>query len=109
MGGIGDDHCVAKSTPVLSVKRLDHEYPGELPVRTRGGLEGGGMQARDLGEGPFQRPHQLERTLYLRFVLVRMKIGESGQRGNLVVDLGVVLHGARPERVEAQVYRVVEM
>ena len=39
----------------------------------------------------------------------RMERGEAGQSGGPLVDLGVVLHRARAERVEARVDRVVEL
>ena len=39
----------------------------------------------------------------------RMERGEGGYSGGPLVDLGVVLHGARAERIEARVDRVVEL
>ena len=37
----------------------------------------------------------------------RVDVGQAGQRGRVVAQLGVVLHGARPERVGAEVDRVL--
>ena len=47
-------------------------------------------------------PEQLERALGDRVGRQRVELGEAGQAGGPLVDLGVVLHGARAERVEAR-------
>ena len=109
MGRVGDDDGVARGTAVLAVIGLDHQDARQFSVRSGRGLECRGVHARYLHEGPFQVPHQLQGALGLRLVLIRVQGGESGQSGHLVVDLGVVLHSARPQWIETQVHRVVEM
>ena len=54
-------------------------------------------------ERALESPHQLEGSLATLDLLVRVKIAESRQRGQQLVDPRVVLHGAGAERVEASV------
>ena len=56
-----------------------------------------------------QLPQQLERALGQRVRRQRVELREAGQAGGPLVDLGVVLHRARAQRVEAAVHRVVEV
>ena len=70
-------------------------------------LEGHPGQAGQLLEGVLQAPQDLEGALDLLGRLGRVQAGEAGQGGDRLGDLGVVLHGARAERVEAQVDREV--
>ena len=50
-----------------------------------------------------------EHALHLVLVLVGVQVAEAGQAGHLVVELRVVLHRARAQRVEAQVDGVVQL
>ena len=63
----------------------------------------------DLGQGALELPQQLERALRDLVGRHRMEVGEAGQAGRPLVELGVELHGARAERVEPGVDRVVEL
>ncbi len=60
-------------------------------------------QPGDLRQRVLEAPHQLERALGVVWVLERMKLRMARQRRDALVELGVVLHRARPERVEAGV------
>ena len=60
-------------------------------------------QAADLRQRALQQPHQLERALGAARVLRRVQAGVPGQRRDPLVELRVVLHRARAERVEAGV------
>src|SRR5690606_15456703 len=91
----------------LLVVGVDDEAAGELAVRASGRLERDGLEAGDLREHLLQLVYQLERALRSLFRLVRMKAGEAGIAGDFLVDLRVVLHGARPERIHVDVDRVV--
>ena len=60
-------------------------------------------EAGDLGQVALQPPHQLERPLSAVGALQRMELGVARQSGDSLVELGVVLHRAGPERIEAGV------
>src|SRR5207253_1239890 len=63
--------------------------------------------AGDRREHPLQLPHQLQGTLHVRCFLIWVQTGEAVEGGELLVDDRVVLHGARPERVDALVQVVI--
>ncbi len=94
---------------VVPVIGLDHEDAGELSLGAGRGLEAGPVHAGYLEQPLLQLVQELEDPLHVRLGLVGVKLGEAGERRHLVVDLGVVLHGARPQRIEAGVDAVVEM
>ncbi len=78
---------------------------GELAVRTGGGLEGHAVHAGDLGRDSALRGVQhLPAAGYgvLRG-LQGMHAGKARQGRHLLVDAGVVLHGAGAQRIKAVV------
>ena len=79
------------------------QQPGELAVRAGARLERDVRQAGDLGQRALEAPHQLERALRVLGVLQRVQPRVAGQRRDPLVQLRVVLHRARAERVEAGV------
>ena len=101
--------CVRVGRGVVPVIGLDHEDAGELAVGAGGGLQAGPVHAGDREQALLQLVHELEHALHVLLGLVGVEFGEAGQGRHLVVHLGVVLHGARPERIEAGVDAVVEM
>ncbi len=106
VGGVGMRTRSGRCPPG-GVIRLDHAQPGPLAVGTRRRLERDPCHAGDLPEQLFQIPHQLERPLDVVGVLVGVDVGEARQPGELLVDHGVVLHGAAAQRVDAVVQVVV--
>ena len=66
------------------------------------------VQAADLGQPAVERPEQLQGALGELVRLVRVQAAEALERRDALVDLGVVLHRARAERVGAGVDAVVE-
>ena len=60
-------------------------------------------EARDLAQRLLELPHQLQRALGALGRLRRVQARVAGQRGDALVQLRVVLHRARAERVEAGV------
>ena len=107
MRRIRDQHRRACGVSAVRVIRLDHAQPGPLAVRSGRGLQRHARHAGDRREHPLQLPHQLQRTLRVRLVLVGMQTGEALERGELLVDHGVVFHGARSERIDALVQIVI--
>ena len=100
--GVRGDDRVAFLAAVGEVRTHEHE-PGQLALRTRGGLQRDRRKARDLGEHLLEAPHQLERALGAFVLLVRVEISEPGKPGEPLVDARVVLHRAGAERIEAGV------
>ena len=76
---------------------------GQLAVRAGGRLQRDVRQAGDLAERLLQVPHQLQRALRAPLVLQRVQARVARQRRDALVQLRVVLHRARAERVEAGV------
>src|SRR5438105_3692190 len=66
-------------------------------------MQRGVRKPGDLFERLLETPHQLERPLGVGRFLERMQSRVAGQRRDALVQLGVVLHRARAERVKAGV------
>ena len=79
------------------------QHAGELAVRAGGRLQRDVRQAGDLAQRALQLVHQLQRALGALGVLQRVQARVAGQRRDALVQLRVVLHRARAERVEAGV------
>jgi hypothetical protein len=60
-------------------------------------------QPGDLAQRALEVPHELQGALRAARILQRMQPGVSGQRRDALVQARVVLHRARPERIEAGV------
>ena len=99
---VGGQHLGALLAAVLVVGARQQE-PRQLAVRPGARLERHVRQPRDLAERSLEPPHQLERALRVLGVLERVEASVPGQRRNALVELRVVLHRARAERVEALV------
>ena len=106
---VGHDHLGPLGVAACRVVGADHQDAGQLAVRAGGGLERDRVHAADLDQPALQLPQQLERALGELVGSERVERGEAGQPGGPLVDLGVVLHRARAQRIEAAVDRVVEL
>ena len=85
---------------------LDQQHAGELTVCAGGRLEGHAVHAGDLAE-ILRRGVQY--LLHAPAILRRrqgMHAREAGQRRHLLVDTGIVLHGAGAQGIEAAVHAV---
>ena len=102
VGGVGREDLGAVLAAVLVVG-AGEQHAGELAVRAGARLEADVREARDLAQRLLELVHQLQRALGALGVLRRVQAGVAGQRGDALVQLRVVLHRARAERVEAGV------
>ena len=109
MRRVGHEDLVAFGVAAGAVVGADHQDAGQLAVRAGRRLERDGVHAADLDERLLELPQQLERALGDLVGRQRVERGEAGQPGGPLVDLGVALHRARAERVEARVDRVVQL
>ena len=100
--GVGREDLGAVLAAVLVVG-AGEQHAGELAVRAGGRLQRHVRQAGDLGQRVLELVHQLQRALGALGVLQRVQAGVAGQRRDALVQLRVVLHRARAERVEAGV------
>jgi len=98
----GDDHVPPRLAAVGEGGAHQHQA-GELSLGARRRLQRHGREPCDLGEDLLELPHELERALRTLVLLQRVQVAEAGQPDDTLVDAGVVLHRARPERVEARV------
>ncbi|MPN43221.1 hypothetical protein SDC9_190780 [bioreactor metagenome] len=69
-------------------------------MRARRGLEGHLVHANERAEPLFGANEHFDCTLRRFCGLQRVDAGKTLQRGNLLVDGGVVFHGAGAERIE---------
>ena len=102
VGGVGREHLGPGLAAVL-VEGAREQHAGQLAVGARGGLERDVGQPGDLAQALLQAPHQLQRALGAPGVLERVQPGVAVQRRDALVQLGVVLHRARAQRIEAGV------
>ena len=79
------------------------QHARELAVRAGARLQRDVRQARDLAQRLLELPHQLQRALGALGRLGRVQPRVARQRRDALVQLRVVLHRARAERVEAGV------
>ena len=101
--------CRASATLVLAARRgprgrrasAARRRARPASRRTAGARRAAGRRSR--ASASCKPPHQLERALGAARILERVQPGVAGQRRDPLVQLGVVLHRARAERVEAGV------
>ena len=106
---VGDDDLVALRVAAGEVVGADDQHAGELAVRAGRRLQGDAGQPGDLAQVLLQLVHEQQRALDGHLILVGMDVLKAGQRDGAVVDLGIVLHRARAERVEARVDGMVHL
>ena len=102
MRGVGREHLRAAVAALLVVGAREQDAR-ELAVRARARLQRDVRQPRDLGERVLELPHQPQRALGAARRLRRVQARVPRQRRDALVQLGVVLHRARAERIEARV------
>ncbi len=100
--GVGRQHLGAMLAAILVVGARQ-QHPGKLAVGAGARLQRHVRQSRDLTERMLQAPHQLQRPLCPLRSLERMQARMARQRSDALMQLRVVLHRARPERVKAGV------
>ena len=99
----GTSTLLAVRLPLVAEVRGGDEERGEFALRPGGRLERHRGQARNLREVLLHLEEQFEHALRRVVVLQRVQCGEPRQRREPLVPLGVVLHRARPQRVEVGV------
>ena len=106
VGGIGNDYLVALGIPPTVVVLLDEQHAGELAVGACGGLEGhirhSGDLAKVLAYGVEHFPAAFGGVPGGEWVNGR----KAWQRGHLLVNAGVIFHGAGAQRIKAAVHAV---
>ncbi len=98
---VGNDHLGPHRSLGL-VPRPHEQQAGELPGGTGCRLQRRGCHPGDGTEGFLELDEKGEPPLDERCRCRRMHAGQSGQGGDCVAHLGVVLHGAGAERVGAR-------
>ena len=109
-GGVGDEDLLTGVTFTAGlVVGTDHQEPGHLAVCAGKRGEADGLGAGNLGEEVLEAVHDGEGALDGLGRLERVNLGEAREPGDLLVPLGVVLHGAAAEWVETAVYAEVQL
>src|SRR5437764_1246765 len=109
MGAIGDQHDVAMTLPAMLMVRLDQHESSDLTVCARRWLQRHTLHARDLSKILLHLVDELDGSLSQTRVLQGMDASESRQRGHILIDLGIVFHRARTERVEPTIHTKVAL
>ena len=100
MGRVGNKNFLARIAAGF-LKRSDHQDSGELAVSSCSRLQGDSIHAGDLGQRAFQRIDNFEAALGQGLRLVRMRPRQPLGTCDEFVHTGVVLHGARTQRIQA--------
>ena len=80
---------------------------GELAMRAGGGLQRDGVHAGDVDQAALQQVDDFENALGERFGPVGMRFGQAFDARDELVHARVVLHGARAQRIHAEIDGVV--
>ena len=97
------EHLRPAVLPAVLVVCAREQDARQLAVGARARLQRHVREPGDLGQRRLEVPHQGQRALRPGGGLHRMQARVAGQRRDPLVQLGVVLHRARAERVEARV------
>ena len=100
VGGVGDDDLVAAQLTTAAVVGLDEQQAGELTMGAGGRLEGHGVHASDLPKQLLRQGVGLQAALDSLLGLEGVDLSKAGQGGHILVDFGIILHGAGAQRVE---------
>src|SRR5699024_951647 len=103
VGGVGNDDLPPLAVAPGVVVLLDEQHAGELAVGAGGGLEGHVVHAGDLAEVALGGVQHLPAPGGGVGGSQGVDGGEAGQGRHLLVDPGVVLHGAGAQGVKAAV------
>ena len=106
VGAVGDDDLGALVVAAGVMILLDEQHTGELTVGAGGGLERHVVHAGDLAEILRRGVQHLLHTVQILRRRQGVYVGKAGQRRHLLVNAGIVLHGAGAEGVEAAVHAV---
>jgi hypothetical protein len=87
---------------------LHDQQTGQLALSSGSWLQSNGVHAGDFSERIFEGLEHLQSALYRLFWLLRVQVGETWQACHVFINLGVIFHGAGPERVEANINAVVQ-
>ena len=107
--GVGHDDLDAREVLAGLVVRTNHRHAGELALRARHRRQRHAAHAGHFLQHFLQLEQDLQDALPRRFRRERMPVEQLGQHRVLVTRLRVVLHRARPERVEVRVDGEVEL
>ena len=108
MRRVRDDHLVPRC-PLACVMSPNHEHTSQLPMSACRWLKRDRMEPDDFCQHLLEFIHEVENSLGEGFPLVRVGLSETRQAAQILVDLRVVFHGARTERIQPEVDGVVPL
>ena len=94
MGRVGDEHLGATLVLTAHVIGTNDHQTRELAVGTGAGIQRELAQARELGQRFLKHVVEFQRVLAGVGMLQRVQSCKRLHGGNLLVDDGIVLHGA---------------
>jgi hypothetical protein len=92
----GNDFVSLSGSPTRRVVGADDRGVGVDRLRSGRRLQGKAGHARNLFEHVLETIHNLQDALNRFFSLQRVQLGQPGVAGQLIVDLGAILHSTRP-------------
>ena len=107
MRGVRDQNLLARAA--LRVRQIgaNQQQSGQFALRAGGGLERSGVHPRDFGEAIEQQLLNFQAALRQLLRLIGMLGGDAVEARDKFIHARVVLHRARPERIHAQIDRVI--
>ena len=105
--GVGNQHFLARAPLRIFQIGANQQQSGEFALRSGGGFQRAGIHARDFGQAFQQQFQNLQAALREFLRLVGMLGGDAVQARDEFVHARVVLHRAGPQRVHAQIDRVI--
>ena len=101
VGGIRNQNLGAGGVPAGLVVAADQQQAGVLAVGAGCRLHGHAGHAGDFTQQLFGAEQHLQRALGGLGRLQRMQLGKSRQRGQGLIDPGIVFHGAGTQRIKS--------
>ena len=107
VGTVGHNHLGALQVAAALVVATYHHQSRQLAMGSGKGFEGEGGESRQFAEGMVEQGDQRLGTTGGFGWLQGMEIGKLGHGSHLLVDAGVILHGATAQGIEPVVHTEV--
>ncbi len=109
MGTVRNNYACTPEVPAAIMVAADYHQPCKLPVRTGKWSESETCHSCDFRQGTCQITIKHECTLHRRSRLKRMQTGKLLHRGNLLINLRIILHRTASQWIKTGIHSEVHL